>query len=219
MKEFMSKTLVIGTIAVVLLVFALVGLFLWQMQPSSVPSPTPESQTKALDTSDWQTYRNDEFGFEMKYPKDWFNTTDKERNTIYDEQGNPIELKHYEFSNKKESLYGEYDANVAVFKINISEDIKFFERIQKLKVNEKSGKLPGIVYTKLGDFTINGYPAVRYIGDYSAIPAGVLPRGEEVLLRKGNNVFHLMLIGKFGGTVEGYKNIFNQILSTFRFVE
>lgn len=24
-----------------------------------------------LDTSDWQTYQNEEFGFEFKYPKDW----------------------------------------------------------------------------------------------------------------------------------------------------
>ncbi len=37
----MSKTLVIGTIAGVLLVFALVGLFLWQMQPSSPVQQTP----------------------------------------------------------------------------------------------------------------------------------------------------------------------------------
>jgi hypothetical protein len=34
--------------------------------PQSVPSPQPQT----LDTSGWQTYRNDEFGFEVKYPKD-----------------------------------------------------------------------------------------------------------------------------------------------------
>ena len=33
------------------------------------PSPSP-SQTE-IDTSDWKTYRNEEFGFEFRYPSDW----------------------------------------------------------------------------------------------------------------------------------------------------
>ena len=79
----MNKTLVISTIAGVLLVFALVGLFLWQTErnqvsptvspapPAQTPpplAPSPQSPAEVLDTSDWQTYRNDEFGFEVKYP-------------------------------------------------------------------------------------------------------------------------------------------------------
>ena len=64
----MSKTLVIGTIAGVLLIFALGGLFFWQMQ-SSQPPATPNSSDFTLsEVEGWQTYRNDEFGFELKLP-------------------------------------------------------------------------------------------------------------------------------------------------------
>ena len=32
----------------------------------------PMGQNKSLDLADWQTYRNDEFGFEVKLPPDWY---------------------------------------------------------------------------------------------------------------------------------------------------
>jgi len=69
-------------------VFALLAiggiLLLKTLQPASSPTPiaqqtpppTPSPQPQTLDTSNWQTYRNDEFGFEFEYPttisiKDW----------------------------------------------------------------------------------------------------------------------------------------------------
>ena len=30
-----------------------------------------------IDTSDWKTYSNEEFGFEIKYPEDWYTVTEK----------------------------------------------------------------------------------------------------------------------------------------------
>jgi len=178
-----------------------------------------DEQSKAADTSNWQTYRNDEFGFEVKYPKSWSNTTSEERNTIYDEDGNPIELKHYEFSNKKDGLFGD-DAWVASFQIDIGSDFNLFKELRDLKPGETSDQLPGIVYEKIEDFTIGSFSAVRYRGDYSAIPAGVLPRTDEVLLQRGEHIFHFMLI--LLGSAEAIKEnekFFDQILSTLRFVD
>ena len=41
---------------------------------TTIPPPSPEEtqpQTGAIDTSNWKTYRNEEYGFEVKYPEDW----------------------------------------------------------------------------------------------------------------------------------------------------
>ncbi|MEW6610398.1 MAG: hypothetical protein AB1352_02085 [Patescibacteria group bacterium] len=35
------------------------------------PTPTPEVITSDIDTSDWKTYRNEELGFQIKYPNEW----------------------------------------------------------------------------------------------------------------------------------------------------
>ncbi len=43
------------------------------MQPGLVvqtpPPPAPSPQPESVDTSNWHTYRSDEFGFEFQYPK------------------------------------------------------------------------------------------------------------------------------------------------------
>ncbi|PIV42931.1 MAG: hypothetical protein COS26_01450 [Candidatus Nealsonbacteria bacterium CG02_land_8_20_14_3_00_40_11] len=61
MKLFSKKVFITITLIIVVLAG---GIFAWQYFGA------PGEKVKN-ETADWQTYRNEEFGFEIKYPKDW----------------------------------------------------------------------------------------------------------------------------------------------------
>lgn len=66
----------IGILIIVICVFIFGGILAWQyyeMAKEKVETPGvegPEGTVKD-ETADWETYRNEEYGYEMKYPKDW----------------------------------------------------------------------------------------------------------------------------------------------------
>ena len=76
----MSKKIIISVVAVVIL--ALIGGgAVWYFKQSNKPVNPPVTEnelgqnasttTENVDTSNWLTYRNEEYGFEVKYPKEW----------------------------------------------------------------------------------------------------------------------------------------------------
>lgn len=63
----------IGLIVAVVVIAGLAGLgWYWQKTKERAlqipPAPQPSQQP---DTSGWKTYRNEKYGFEMRYPNDW----------------------------------------------------------------------------------------------------------------------------------------------------
>ncbi len=56
-------------VLILIIVLAVIagGVLAWQYWPEGVE----EEEQPADETVDWQTYRNEEYGFEMKYPEDW----------------------------------------------------------------------------------------------------------------------------------------------------
>ncbi|HEX9721876.1 MAG TPA: hypothetical protein VGA53_01285 [Candidatus Paceibacterota bacterium] len=53
------------------------------LSPSPTPTPMQEPVTVPEIPEDWQTYRDDEFGFKVKYPPDWEFEEKEQGNTLY----------------------------------------------------------------------------------------------------------------------------------------
>ena len=70
-KPEIKLFLLVALIAVVVSVGGILLLKAIQAPVVQTPPLAPSPQPQTLDTSNWQTYHNDEYGFEIKYPLDF----------------------------------------------------------------------------------------------------------------------------------------------------
>jgi len=99
MKKHLNLVILI-IVAVMALV--ILGITYWQLVKESKSfdwqkfSFIPRHSNTSIDTSDWLTYRNEVYGWEIKYPKDWytFNIDSPTKSTVYLSDGGSIAKKN-----------------------------------------------------------------------------------------------------------------------------
>jgi hypothetical protein len=150
-------------------------------------------------TPNWKTYRNEEYGFEIRYPRDW-------RATINDFRGEPnMMFCPPEFFSEKND--GWLDSNGCPWKRRI-----WPANGPETIIIEGVGEVPWEVYKAEWEEKINKPFFQIYLFRFTTYTP---PTEDEAYLGQGPFNYHWYLSGKN----EKFIRIFNQMLSTFRFIE
>ena len=180
LRDFQPETKTLLIIALVAVVLSVAGILLLRgLSPTSTPSP----QAQVLDTSTWQTYRNEEVGFELQYPEDW-------KIKVNDAYG-IVEIASYEldpyFDHGAVPFPPKGQAHIALYVDVLATDPDFNEGWKKISPTEG----------------LSGVLLERRV---------VLSEGEKKMLAKQR-------YWEGDPSTEKFDKLFDQILSTFRFVE
>jgi len=178
-------------------------------------NPVPEEEFKKIvstleffepsDTSDWQTYRNEEFGFEFRYPKDWKEETESlmaltrefekvDRTSGHDLTGFCKVIFSHSSRLTSLTLFPEIVEDVM-------SDARLFEEIGEGMVGPTSS------------VNVSGREGVKY--SWSTI----LVQNAETYIIPLNNRALVITIICGNDVVDKGKEVVTQILSTFRFLD
>ena len=180
------------------------------------------SSKKTNETADWKTYRSDRHNYEIKYPKDWF-LTENEFFRVNESPSMHVIISTYPFSAGDNLDKGEYYNKYA--KIQSSgvrmrietRDAKNYSSLKKYLQKEM-----GHLERPMFDIKIAGSSAIKESFQKDEIIDEIASWAKNCyFILKGKNVY---IIGEFLGNritqkeQEEYLKTFNQILSTFRFI-
>lgn len=207
----------IWILVIIVIIFAggiLVWRYKWKgVEIVPVKSETTKAKVEQKDVesvpekaTDWKAYRNEEYNYELKYPKDWY-----VYDYSYDGTRHPEDVIIQNFSRPKEGGYSGIGGAGCQINIRVFQGYSSLEeRIEEEKIN--IGDALERVSTKdilIGN--VKGYE-VTFFGSF-------LGTGKPIiLLFKEGNLYEIYRNWQ-DVSEEVCKLDFNQILSTFRFLE
>ena len=230
----MTKTIkIILIISAIIIIIAVLGVAFWpkQNQPSNTNQPVtvepdnnqpatttePETITSDIDTSGWQTYRNEEYGFEVKYPRSWrsdfFNITPDSSTIDYFPKNLPPKNKAWQINIQQVGCIGDtIDCPVFQFigySIENNDNVLYNNILNELRSCEQNN-YTGCVAGNIKEQEISHTPVIYYT------PGGMCDN-------KGAYIFGVKQTIEFGHScavsVKKLGGLYDQIFSTFKFIK
>lgn len=152
------------------------------------PTPTPKDET-----ADWKTYKNEEYAYEIKYPKDWF---------IYTQS--PLDVFIQPTKEEPGSIPGPH---ADAFELKVKPVASNLTLLQAIQWRLDEIKKAGIDFTQ-ENAKIGGNNGLKIKTVCEGVGCGV----PEWFIINSSYLYH------FNSNL-GYSNIFDKMLSTFKFIE
>lgn len=162
--------------------------------PSSLPTPDP--------TVDWEIYKNEEYGFEIKYPGDWSVNQDSQ---VFKEGKDIFAIWIWGATQKKDTEL--YDGASFTIGIPIKTEKNVKTWVKEYYPEKNINGEPNIFSQEV----INGQM-------FQKVFTCGLGCFTYYNIKKGDYIYRLM-VSVGGPDEEQYKQIINQILSAFRFLD
>lgn len=171
-----------------------------QIEVEKIAETTQENEVTETKTSDWKTYRNEEYGFEFKYPSD----------ISFSEGKGDGELRFWVGYGKFENN-GEKAENVGIHVFDNLKDLSTEDFLTYLEENENWRKWSSALQK-------NGLSAVKIEGRPSiGIETGTPYDITDVYFKNKFFIYKISYDRIIG--LDELENTFNQILNTFKFTE